>query len=145
MWCVDKISFNVKWCQNMGAKGLGSLSQNLIKRLVNLCLFLDNFLPEPKVHNLISSILNSIFMNFLWSTYCWKALELSLLLVVVLSNPSLYWLKSRLTEEIEYDTPHIKIKLTQDEMPFEDYLIMEGECIIEVDYCMLELVDMALE
>ena len=65
--------------------------------------------------------------------------------MVVLSNPSLYWLKSRLTEEIEYDTPHIKIKLTQDEMPFEDYLIMEGECIIEVDYCMLELVDMALE
>jgi hypothetical protein len=31
-----------------------------------------------------------------------------------------------------------------DEMPFEDYLMMEGEDIIEVEYCMSELVDMAL-
>ena len=61
-----------------------------------------------------------------------------------MSNFSLYWLNSRLIEEIEYGTPHIKIKLGQDEMPFEDYLKMEGEGIIEVEYCMLELVDMAL-
>ena len=29
-------------------------------------------------------------------------------------------------------------------MPFEDYLILKGEDIIEVEYCMSELVDMAL-
>ena len=32
----------------------------------------------------------------------------------------------------------------QDEMSFEDYLIMKGEDIIEVEYYMLELVDLAL-
>ena len=29
-------------------------------------------------------------------------------------------------------------------MPFEDYLIMQGEDIIGANYCMLELVDIAL-
>ena len=36
------------------------------------------------------------------------------------------------------------LQLGQDEMPFEGNLIMEGKAIIEVEYCMLELVDMAL-
>ena len=30
-------------------------------------------------------------------------------------------------------------------MPFEDYLVMEGEGIIEVEYCMSKLVDMAFK
>ena len=38
-----------------------------------------------------------------------------------------------------------KLQLGQDEMPFEDYLMMEGEDIIEAKYCMSELVDMTLE
>jgi hypothetical protein len=29
-------------------------------------------------------------------------------------------------------------------MPFEDYVVMEGEDIIEAEYCMSKLVDMAL-
>jgi hypothetical protein len=29
-------------------------------------------------------------------------------------------------------------------MPFEEYVVMEGEDIIEAEYCMAELVDMAL-
>ena len=37
-----------------------------------------------------------------------------------------------------------KLQFGQGEMPFEDYLIMEGEDIIEVEYCMLEVVDMTL-
>jgi hypothetical protein len=37
-----------------------------------------------------------------------------------------------------------KIQLRQDEMPFEDNLIMKDEDIIEVNFYMLELVDMAL-
>jgi hypothetical protein len=42
-------------------------------------------------------------------------------------------------------TPHIKIVAWQDEMTFEDYVIMEGEDNIKVKYCMSKLVDMALE
>ena len=53
--------------------------------------------------------------------------------------------KSRLTKESQrFDTPHIKLQLGQDEIPFEDYLIMKGEDIIEVEYCMSKLVDMTL-
>ena len=37
-----------------------------------------------------------------------------------------------------------KLQLGQDELPFEDYLMMKGEDIIEAKYCMLELVDMTL-
>jgi hypothetical protein len=29
-------------------------------------------------------------------------------------------------------------------MPFEEYVVMEGEDIIEAEYCMSKLVDMAL-
>ena len=37
-----------------------------------------------------------------------------------------------------------KLKIGQDEMPLEDYLITEGEVIIEDEYCMSKLVHMAL-
>jgi hypothetical protein len=37
-----------------------------------------------------------------------------------------------------------KLQLGHGEMPFEDYLIMEDEDNIEVEYCMLELVDLVL-
>jgi hypothetical protein len=37
-----------------------------------------------------------------------------------------------------------KLHLGSDEMPFEAYVVMEGEGIIEAEYCMSELVDMAL-
>ena len=52
--------------------------------------------------------------------------------------------KSRVTKESK-DLAHIsKLQFGQDEMPFENHLIMKGEGIIEVEYCMLELVEMAL-
>ena len=50
--------------------------------------------------------------------------------------------KVKIGQVRRFGTPCMKIG--QDEMPFEDYLIMEGEDIIEVDYCMSKLVDMAL-
>ena len=37
-----------------------------------------------------------------------------------------------------------KLQFGSDEMPFEEYVVMEGEDIIEAEYCMSELVDMAL-
>jgi hypothetical protein len=37
-----------------------------------------------------------------------------------------------------------KLQLGSYEMPFKKYVVMEGEDIIEAEYCMLELVDMAL-
>ena len=37
-----------------------------------------------------------------------------------------------------------KLQLGSDEMSFEEYVVMEGEDIIEVEYCMSELVDMTL-
>ena len=53
--------------------------------------------------------------------------------------------KSRLTKESKDLALLIsKIQLRQDEMPFEDNLIMKDEDIIEVNFYMLELVDMAL-
>ena len=36
-----------------------------------------------------------------------------------------------------------QLELGQDEMPFEDYLIMEDEDIMGAQYCMLVLVDVA--
>lgn len=38
----------------------------------------------------------------------------------------------------------LKLYLGQDEVSFEDYLIMKGANIIEAEYCMTKLVDMAL-
>ena len=44
---------------------------------------------------------------------------------------------SRATKEFEDPTRLISnLQLGQYEMPFENYLIMEGENIIEVEYCM---------
>jgi hypothetical protein len=37
-----------------------------------------------------------------------------------------------------------KLQLGWDEMPFEEYVVMEGDDIIEAEYCMSKLVDMAL-
>lgn len=37
-----------------------------------------------------------------------------------------------------------KLSFGEYEMPFEDYLILEGEDIIEVGYCMSKFVDIAL-
>ena len=43
----------------------------------------------------------------------------------------------RLTKEYDNLAPLIsKRQLGQDEMAFEDYMIMEGEFILEVEYCM---------
>ena len=44
----------------------------------------------------------------------------------------------------KYGIPRIKSIAPQDEMPYEDHMIMEGEDIIEVEYCMSKLVDLAL-
>jgi hypothetical protein len=53
--------------------------------------------------------------------------------------------KSRLIKESEDMSLLIsKLQLGSYEMPFEEYVVMEGEDIIEVGYCMSELVDMAL-
>jgi hypothetical protein len=53
--------------------------------------------------------------------------------------------KSRLFKESEDLALLIsKLQLGSDEMPFEEYVVMEGEDIIEAEYCMSELVDMAL-
>jgi hypothetical protein len=53
--------------------------------------------------------------------------------------------KSRLIKESEDLTLLIsKLHLGSDEMPFEEYVVVESEDIIEAEYCMLELVDMAL-
>lgn len=38
----------------------------------------------------------------------------------------------------------LKLYLGQDDMPIEDYVIMEGANIIEVEYWMTKLVDMTL-
>ena len=52
--------------------------------------------------------------------------------------------KSKLTKEFENLALHIsKLKLEQNEMQFEDYLIEEGELIIEAEYNMSMLVHMA--
>ena len=70
---------------------------------------------------------------------------------IMLPNWSAYfasedqWAKSRLTKEYEdLALLRSKLQLGQDEMPFVDFLIMEGEDIIQVEYCILELVDVAL-
>ena len=56
-----------------------------------------------------------------------------------------YWRKSRLTKDSKDLALLIsKLQLGQDEMPFEDNLIMRDEDIIEVEYYMLELVNTAL-
>ena len=74
-----------------------------------------------------------------------KALETSLHVMVVVSISKLYQHKSRLTEESKDLALFIsKLQLGQYEMPFEDYFIMESKDIINVEYCMLELVDVAL-
>jgi hypothetical protein len=54
-------------------------------------------------------------------------------------------LKSTLTKESK-DLVLLasKLQLGQYKMPREGYPMMEGEDIIAVEYCMLELVDMAL-
>ena len=53
--------------------------------------------------------------------------------------------KSRLIKEFENLALLIsKLQLGSDEMPFEEDVVMEGEDIIEAEYCMSELVDMAL-
>ena len=72
----------------MGTKELGSLSQNLIKRLMGSCLFCHNYSLKPliKVHNLFLCILNSIFIKFLLFAYCWKTPKISLLLVFFFSS-----------------------------------------------------------
>ena len=45
--------------------------------------------------------------------------------------------KSRLTKESEDLTLLIsKLQLGSNEMPFEEYVVMEGEDIIEAEYCM---------
>ena len=53
--------------------------------------------------------------------------------------------KSRLIKEFEDIALLIsKLQLGSYEMPFEEYVVMEGEDIIEAEYCMSELVDTAL-
>ena len=53
--------------------------------------------------------------------------------------------KPRLTKESE-DLVFMlsKLQLEQAEMPFEDYMIMEGEDISEIEFCISELVGMTL-
>ena len=53
--------------------------------------------------------------------------------------------KPRLIEEFEdLALLILKLQFGQDDMPFEDYMIMKGKDIIEVEYGMWELIDMAL-
>ena len=53
--------------------------------------------------------------------------------------------KSRLIKESEDMALLIsKLQLGSDEMPFEENVVMEGEDVIEAEYCMSELVDIAL-
>ena len=53
------------------------------------------------------------------------------------------WEKSRVTKESKNLALLISnLQLGQDEMPLEGYLIMKGEDIIVVEYCMSKLVDM---
>ena len=115
-------------------RDLGFVSRNLIKRLIGFYLFRNTFSPKsyPEVHYLFSSILNLTFIKLLQLAQCWKAHEIWHLLVVVLPNSELYWPKSRPTKKSE-DLAS-KLQLGQDKIPFEDYTVMEGEDVFEVEY-----------
>ena len=108
-------------------------------RVFSSCLFCNDFSPIPQTMS---------FKHFELSIY-----QINLILCIVGKlNWSAYFAdedqrgKVRLTKKCKDLALLIsKLQLGQDEMSFKDYMIMKGEDIIEVEFCMSKLVDVALE
>ena len=83
---VDKINLCANDVKTWELRGRGSLTQNLIKRLISLCFFCNVISPKPltKVHDLLYSILiqylpccfdmhvvgKLLKIHFLWWWFC---------------------------------------------------------------------------